>query len=66
MSLWNEPRTKAADAYVRNERRTRERVASWFDVAHAFDAGMRLALSNPQRAEQEFADMAKESDPWTS
>ena len=66
MTLWNAPKTHAANAYVRDERRARERVASWFDVAHAFDAGMRLALKNPQRAQQELDELAEDADPWKS
>jgi len=50
-------RTRAAIAYIKRERQQRDRLASWLDVSAAFDAGMRLALTNPDRAAQDIAEL---------
>lgn len=48
------PRTRAADAYVEIQRRKKPVEATWFDVAAAYDAGMRHAILNRASARYHF------------
>jgi hypothetical protein len=44
----------SANAYVKVERRGTDRVATWFDVAAAYDAGMKHALEALQSAKAQI------------
>jgi hypothetical protein len=57
-------RTKAANAYVADKRqRTSEFTqATWFDVADAYDSGMRHAILNRRSARLQFDELESETE----
>jgi hypothetical protein len=49
-------RTKASAAHVGSVRKGSDRAATWFDVADAYDAGMRHGLGQPKNALKQLQD----------
>jgi hypothetical protein len=49
-------RTKASEAHVAYMRKGTDRPATWFDVAEAYDAGVRHGLGQPKNALKQLQD----------
>ena len=51
--------TKQAHAYVKLLRRRSTRCATWFDVAEAYDAGLRSAMGNRNIAKRQLTELGR-------
>lgn len=56
--------TDMAHAHVAAKRKRGPEQATWFDVAEAFDEGLRSALANRRAAQLQFAKLNVKNDRW--